>query len=193
MLANDGLVPGSRKIHYFSTKGLGPSSRVIMDKFAKLRNYQGLVIEAYQEELSERIDTIEEKKREIENALSAGELPEEIFQGIESDDERILRYARYILADYLFPDSFSITKLSISAMSNRAVQEAGIVRSIRKANDAITAGDIESAALFLGVFDILWPMDEYFERLRIPEEELVSKSPTNKTRLKKGLLQKAAA
>ncbi len=192
MLANDGLVPSARKINFFSTKGLGPSGRVIMDKFGKLSDYQQTVLIAYQDKIEEREQERKEKIEEINKALADNMVPAEIFDDTKNDNEKILRYARYVVLDHLLPDSFAANKISISTMSNPTVQKAGFVCSIKKANNAITPGDIESAALYLGVFDVLWPLDDYMERLKMPEEQIKPESLVNNMRVKEGALQKAA-
>jgi hypothetical protein len=78
-----------------------------------------------------------------------------------------LFYSKYIVINHLCPDWEESTKIIVST---RGFQDAGFIRSIRKLNNAITAGDIESAALYLDTFDEIWPLNEYMEKFKLGED-----------------------
>lgn len=169
MRANDGLLPSQSMIDYFSKKKLCASASTFAKNFDNsLLTYQSQLIDDYRFEIErERI----EHAKKIED-ISTGRIPNVVFQDAESEDEKITRYARYMVVDHLFPESHAASKISIAAMSNETVRRDGFIRAVRKLNYAITAGEIESVALFLNVFDDLWPMKDYMETLRLPAEML---------------------
>jgi hypothetical protein len=164
MKANDGMLPSQSMIDYLSSKKLCPSASTVANRFDR-----SLV--GYQAELKAAHDkrTLEERteREAILATIKSGQLPPELFQNTKTEAQRLVNYARYIVADELLSKDMVVTKISIGAMNTDSVIRDGFVRSIRKNNPAITAGDIESTALYLGVFDYIWPMDDYMETLCI--------------------------
>lgn len=92
----------------------------------------------------------------IADSLNNGDVPTELFNDVRSENEMLVRYAKYIVVDNLQPQWALNTKLTIATTG---FSDRGFSGSIRKNNNAITAADIESTALFLNVFDCIWAVD----------------------------------
>lgn len=172
MLANNGRRLTQHIEEILSPKKLGPSASQLGIKFGSLKKYHDIVQQAYEDDLQRREKDRSEKLFEINSRLREGSLPNELFVGADTEDEVLLRYSKFIVADFLLGENYKNTKLSISTEGNPTVRERGFVKSLIYANNSITAGDIENAALFNHVFDYIWPMDEYMETLRIPNDKL---------------------
>lgn len=170
MLANDGLTPSARALAFLSKKDFGPSDTTVKKKFGALSDYQLEVCNSYLQEVEAREHFRQTKLDEIHQGLIDGSLPAELFDGVESEEEMILRYAKYITVDYLLGDEYAVSKMSICTESTDTVRTKGFEKSIRHAAPHITMGDIESSALSQDVFDILWPFDEYMTRLKLGQE-----------------------
>lgn len=171
MMANDEKIPTSRDMLFLSAQRLGPSSRTIMNKFDKMRDYQFLVVKT----LRDRAEIVEndkqEKLRDIEIGLNSGRFPAQLFSNVSREEEKIVRRAKYLVLDTLLQESNYEAKISISTEAGKSYREMGFVRSIRKINSTTTAGDVESTALYLGVFDDIWPPDTAFMKtLRLPDQ-----------------------
>lgn len=171
MLSNEGRLPSARQMTKLCKLYRGPGRSAVERHFGSIKVYQGLLEPAFfsrQQQIEvERLEKLER----IKSAIANQEVPKELFGDVKGSDvseqETIVRYARYVVADHLLGDNFSVSKLSIATMNNLTVRKIGFVRAIAKTNDAITAGDIESAALYLGVFNDIWPIDDYLKDLRI--------------------------
>jgi len=179
--ANNGAKPSARTLDYLSKLKRGPSSSQIVRCFGKLNDYKISITEAYQSQIAEKTKVRQQKLSDIEEGLAEGGLTKELFVDVNSEEEMLHRYARFLVLDELLLGDNAKSKLSIATMSNKSVRANGFVGSIRKVNNAITAGDIESSALSLGVFDYIWPPDKsYLETLKIPEELI---TPNRKSKM----------
>lgn len=166
--ANEGRQIRTTGIEYLSFLKRGPSDLTIRKKFKTISNFQQQVDQAYIETMRVAQRNRQEKLTLADEGLKDGSLPAEIFQKVDDEDEKILRYARYIVLDEFFTDDFIVSKISIATMGTQTARKAGFIGSIRKLNGAITAGEVESVTLALDVFDDIWPMNDYMTALKVP-------------------------
>ena len=178
MLANKGLIFSARHMNILSKKGKGASARSVQNRFSEgLSELQPLAIAAYDEEVRRRIEDRRRQLSHLKCDLEKGVLPPTLFEGANTKAEKLRRYAKYLVVNKLAPEWRKETKLAISDGSRK-----GFVRSIRRVNPAITAGDIEETALFLGVFDYIWSPDENLGGLVLSEREVKGAKPGGKIR-----------
>jgi hypothetical protein len=177
MFANNGLLPSQRCWDFLSKHKKGPSAAIIRYKFTDgFSEFKAKVVKAYVAEKA-RLECDRKKKLNAVYAILDGsvrsKIPVEIFEGVTDDDELILRYAKYLVLDDLFPDSLNGTKIGICTSRTQDAIERGFVGAIRKNDGTITEADIEVSAVSLGVLDDILPPDtSYMETLRLPEEFL---------------------
>jgi hypothetical protein len=165
MIANNGLDLNAYIINYLSSKRLGPITSTISLKFG-LNNFKQRVRKDFEERKTDENEARNRKLAEIEQLLRSGNQPEGLFESAESEEDLIKIYAKYQVVHSLCPHWEESTKIIVST---RGFHETNFIGSIRKLNNAITAGDIESAALYLDVFDDIWPIDGYVETLKLDE------------------------
>jgi hypothetical protein len=163
MKANDGMEVSSPVLQYLSKNDLGPSARSIYNNFG-INKYKQQVNELYIENKNIETENRKIKLSAIESELEKNIIPRELFESAESEEDMILFYSKYKVIDHLCPDWEESTKIIVST---RGFHEKNFVGSIRKLNIAITAGDIESAAIYLDVFDDIWPMTEYMQTYKL--------------------------
>ncbi len=164
MRANEGKRPAARMIDFLSRKNHGPSSYPVQKKFGGVKNYQSIVEKYYRFLEIERNEQIQTKLQAISQELAAGKIPKKLFLGAKSETERLSRAAQYRVAKELLGKNYLDSVLTIG------LGKISIIGGIRKSNSTITPGDIESTALYLGVFDDIWPMDDFLEDLKLGEE-----------------------
>lgn len=175
MEANNGWAPTYRLIDYISKRKRGPSPTTVSKHFGGVRCFQAQVIPAYDRRQKERALEREEKIYKLERDREFGRLPATLFAVKETDNQRLVRVAKYRVAQELLPDFDENSKLAVA--SRRLVTEGnqGFINTLINWGDGITAGKIETTASYLGVFDDIWPMDEHMRTLHIPSE-LLSKA-----------------
>lgn len=169
-IANPEVVLNVNAIDYLSRQQKGPSRAAIARNFGKMRIFYSKVEQILNEELEKRENDRQLKLSMIQEHTREGRLPAELLTGVSSEEAMIVRYAKYLVLDDLLTDKHRSAKLSIATESCQTVVENGFIGSIRKKNDAITAGDVESTALYLGVFDDIWPDRSYMTVLKIPDD-----------------------
>jgi hypothetical protein len=97
--------------------------------------------------------------------MDAGKIPEVLLEDTESESETIKKATKYMVVDELIPWCLEETKIRISSTG---YSKKSFEQSIRRKNNHIKSGDIENAALYLGVFDFVFPPDEsYLETLKV--------------------------
>jgi hypothetical protein len=127
---------------------------------------------------SESSDEQEESIRsdELMKALESNLPIMEVIEKYISRNETMARTGKYKVVDKLFPLWSQKDKVKIST---EGFEERDFVSSIRKKDHGlkkdnigmvITAGQIESTALSLHVFDDIWPIDNYLEDLKLGEK-----------------------
>ncbi len=169
MKANEGLIPTARHIRILSGKKFGPSDRGVMIRFKSLKDYQRVVWSRFEEMKLAQEQRDESLREEIAVKISTEEIPSELFEDVGTEQELFARYAKYNVVDALLPDLDGQRKINVASEAYEDVSYAG---SIRKINDAITVGDIESTASYLGLFDYIWDIDTLSEKLKLCEDEI---------------------
>jgi hypothetical protein len=144
----------------------GPTASTIKNRFG-INNFKERVNHLYRSELEAESERKIQKIAEIDAGLKNEKIPRELFETAETEDDLILIYSKFIVIHHLCPEWDESTKIIVST---RGFQDAGLIRSIRKINNAINAGDVESAALYLDVFDIIWPLNCYIEALKLGDD-----------------------
>jgi hypothetical protein len=167
LLDANGNAPKALEIYYLSKKDKGPSIKPIEKYFGSLLNFQDSVKKehdarkiASEEAKAEKIDTLITR-------LQSGTIPEELFEGADSEQDILIRFAKYSVLEYLSSHWNEETKVNICTDTYK---DQNYIRSIRRSNNALSAGDIEHAALILGHFDDIWPMDNHKEDLKLGKE-----------------------
>jgi hypothetical protein len=169
--ANDGRIPTARDLLYCSANGIGPSSRGVMNKFGSMRAYQGLAENAFIEKETAQKEQNERMLMEIQRRISVGMLPSELFEDTLEQHEMIKVFARYMVSDAFMSESMIVAKLSIANETNDSYEgAAGLIRGIKKRFPHVGVGDIESTALYLGVYSYIFDDEsETMKKLKLPE------------------------
>ena len=172
MKANSGLTPTCRLIDYLSRLRRGPSATTVAKYFGSLRSYQAAIRPAYSKDQRESEAERAKKLSQIETDKESGNLPSVIFTVSDSEDELLTRVAKYRVVAELLPKLEPKTKLFIASRSLVNENGRGFVDLLMGAGKDLTTGDIETTASYLGVFEDIWPMDEYMKTLRVPDNML---------------------
>lgn len=164
MFANEGRVPNTTTMDFLAKTRRGPTSKsVYMRAGRSIPKYQQTVEEEYESELIRRDTERESKLEDIHEAFEDESLPVELFSGCRSEDQLISSIAKYRTFLKFFPELRDGHRLQEVIF----FQPNNFVQAIRSINSAITGGDIEEAALMLGVFDDIWPFDDYLKHLKV--------------------------
>ena len=173
--ANSGLLISERLLPFFRNPVqygdlASPPLTTIVRRFGSFRNYQMMVAVEYKDKVETTANEKRDKLFVINELLASGSIPPELFDNGGSDESKISRYARFVVASEFFDDSMLKELLSIAKMSNGRLMDDGVVRALQQYFPHISAGEIQVVALCNGVFDEIWPPDkEYLETLRIPK------------------------
>ncbi|GAC1483783.1 MAG: hypothetical protein NVS1B7_8450 [Candidatus Saccharimonadales bacterium] len=163
MLANDGKIPQKPDFEKLSPQRRAPSLRIIFTKFDRLKKYQALTTEAYIDACEERELRQFDRQAEIERLLEDGSLPLKLTELADTPQKLFVVSARYQLINKLMPRLSTSHKLTISTYTHMD----SVIHAIQQLDPIITAGEVEETAVRLGVFDDLWPLDEYLTTLRV--------------------------
>ncbi len=166
--ANEGLIPTQSSIDFLSKKNLCPSATIFAKRFDdSLLEYRSHLGTAYHLEMKDRNNL----RRQKLSAIESGSFPPALFDGAQNEQALFAIYARYIVMEELLGEGYHNSKLSVSRLDTATAATEGFERCIRKINNAITCGDIETTALYLGVFEDIWPPDKlYLEKLKLPDD-----------------------
>ncbi|HVV66517.1 MAG TPA: hypothetical protein VHB72_00390 [Candidatus Saccharimonadales bacterium] len=215
MLANGGKKPTSSMINYLSLQEKGPSFPAVAGHFDSLPNFQAEVAAHYYERRDEEEAARQEQFAQLDSEFSDGTLPLMLFSPFAYDSpdaaftesvvntlydceqpcsriiaalgerETIIRYAKFQVLRSVAPNMTDETKIKIARNID---QGRGFIAAIRRKRmyDHLTPADIESEALFLGVFDFIWPVDGYMDSLKLDKgyEEFLKKQSTYKSQLR---------
>ncbi|MEX1995355.1 MAG: hypothetical protein WD887_01090 [Candidatus Saccharimonadales bacterium] len=168
--ANDGNLFTASSIDYLSRLKRGPSTAQCINVFGRINNYKTVSWNAYQEDIRDAQKQKETRLQLIEDGLAGGTLPNALFDGAQSQDEMIALLAKYQVAKSVHPmlEDASLVKDCKTAAGQSFI---GSLRKRDEYHGTLTAGDIESAALSLGVYDDIWPRDKsHLDKLRVPNE-----------------------
>lgn len=172
MRANQGVIPTSRALDFLVNRGYGPSQSSIKRRFDGILKYQAILNKEYEEEVAKIEIDRKDKLEKIRAIAESDSRAAALFEDGAEEETLLIRYARYEVVNDLLGPNQTDSKLSISLSGTKTLPAKNLVGQIRKVNDAFTAGDIEYSALTHGVFDYLWPMDDYMTTLKIPDELL---------------------
>jgi len=161
MKVNDGWVPTQKEMDQFSRKGLSNSATYAAKLFDGFTNYQQSLIEAYRNQLAREQQAKSQKLLEIEDGLLNGSLPRALFEGAETEEQQLVRYAKYKLARNILVNSKAEDHLKI------ALSSYGILQAIKRIDPSLLNSDIEVRALALDVFDDLWPSNPAPKKLKV--------------------------
>ncbi len=164
MFANEGRLPTLPALRHLHAQSLGPDVSTIYKNVAPFSKYKQLVQEDYDLEVEWRNAEREHKLMLIDNALSDGILSLSLYEIAQSEDELISIWAKYLVIERLLPNLEAQYKCQ-----NSIIQRSDwFIRAIQRVNPEISAGRIEQTASLLGVFDDIWPLDDYMDYLKVP-------------------------
>lgn len=150
----------------------GPRYLLIRKKFDSWPSYKSLVLEAAAEQAEAQKFDREAKLQKYESLIEDGALP----RGGKDLSERDLLVwgARHMLISALFGCKIRSAhrKAALSAKTNRTFVHALLEAD---ATQSLHIGRIELEASIIGVYDDLWPMDQYKQYLRVSAEELATR------------------
>jgi len=142
-------------------------------RFGSFRQYQADVADEYQAKKELAINERGRKLRLIEEQLASGSLPPELFDEVNSDEDKIRRYAIYTVASEFLDDSMLSDRLAIAKMADWRLRDSGLLGALQRHFASIAVGEVQAAALYNGVFDDIWPPDiNHLKLLKIPEKVL---------------------
>jgi hypothetical protein len=166
MLANDGIAPYFNALRILSPRRRAPGVSSIYAHFDSIPAYKAEVRPAYEAELERRQAEQAQKFQSTMNELAAGRLPVQIIAGVASAEELIKRVAKFRVVDEILPAMHLKSKRDISMLKSTQAFQDNIIKATCS---NVTVGEIERVAQELGVFDDIWPMDDYFmTALRVP-------------------------
>lgn len=182
MMANDGVPPTALMADYLSGKRQGPSHTAICNNFTKMRNYQKQVICAYVEARYDQISEEAEIVAAIAADIKQKNIPCELFeedtinvQNMPTDmviktlktaarkGEFLTSYAKFKVIERIVPGMGVDRRLAVSKDAT-----GNFISAVRKHSD-VSPADIEHAALTMGYFDFIWPIDDYKHKLKLDE------------------------
>lgn len=221
MLANDGKTLTQSAIAYLSSQEKGPSDHGIYGRFDSLSGYQAEVAAHFSERRDEEAAALQEQFRRLGDDLERGALPFMLFSPFAHDSpdadftetvvntlydceqpigrivaalgeqETIVRYAKFQVLQSVAPDMTTETKIKVARGIGQDRSFAAAIRR-KRMYDHLTPADIESEALFLGVFDYIWPMDDHMDSLKLDEgyQDFLKKLSTAKAQRRAAAAEK---
>jgi hypothetical protein len=162
MFANEGKLPNTPSVNELAKTRRAPTARSIFNNFGSMVDFQERVMLQYEDEVVRRESARKNRFDEITRELSYGELPASLIEEAAMD-AMFAAAGKYRVVHQLLPDLDEQRKISLA----RAKIPDDFVKRIRAIDPLITAGAIEESALVSGVFDDIWPMDEYMNYLRV--------------------------
>lgn len=155
--------PGIKLTRYvfdeLSQRQRGPAVRTLVNHFSSLNRYKELAISHYLGTEVERQMDIEDRAALLEQAV----FPPDLWGDDTHDVKSFMsRSAAYLLVQSIFPKVAVDKKINIAS-----VKASRLIKTIRQYDPTISAGTIESQAIQLGIFDDIWPLDDYLEHLQV--------------------------
>lgn len=157
-------------IAVLSARRRGPGYVAIMRKFGNWNNYRTQVVAEYEERTAASQQVRTEKLARYKALTESSGLPQEYS---ELPDDKLLFYAgRYLVALAVAP---TIRSEQLGRVLRRRSSRSFVNSLLRVSNNPrLTAGHIEITASTLGVYDDLWPMDQYKEYLRVTPQDIAA-------------------
>jgi|SRR5665213_3468201 len=163
MIANNGEEPSTEPLNLLSAIYRGPHAKTIQNKFGTVTKFRELVRERFEVETKFQESVRKAKLQQIEHEIDRNEFPTVLVEHANTAEDVIAIRARYRILKCLLPDveeSYILEKAVIR-------QQHWFVRAIQHADPHITAGYIETTAVKLGLFEDIWPMDDYMSALKV--------------------------
>lgn len=159
--------PGKKLTRYvfdeLSKKKRGPSTRSIVNHFGSLSNFQKLVSEEFELKQLLDADTLDYQANESKALINQGVVPLQLGEELKTGVPNFVRIvAQYRLVDALVPHLSEHDKRELAGRTS-----SGIINSLTRVNPGLSPADIEVKALALEVFDIIWPMDDHLQDLKV--------------------------
>lgn len=171
--ANEGLQPSQLAWDFLSRNKKGPSASILRYKFhGGFSEFKLMVSASLDKENQELRLSREEKMLEIQADIESDAVPQQLFDGVESEDEKILRHSKFlVLKNIGIPDNAELeTQIKVCSTGLTERNFAASVKKINENSTLVTTADVEVAALYLGVFDYIWPLDTSVKSLRIIDD-----------------------
>lgn len=166
MKANDGKLPTSRALAILSRKKRGPNVTTIYDRpyFTSLMDYQTRVARVYETQAAEETRV---QKLKIEAAQLAADHDfrlKRILDQAQTETDIIGLYAKYRVAATLLTRDASSDDLFKTCTPR---DPSYFVKNILQRSPHINTAHIEETANTLGVFEDIWPFDDYMTFLKV--------------------------
>lgn len=158
----NGFIPSKNDVSFLSTHHFGPSDRQLYNIFGSLRKFQARAEELYNEKQRELTRHIDKQVATLREQVECGDLPVEMLNMIDEHDF-LCRIAKAQLLTTTGASHQTILS-KISAPVDKIVQ---LVQN----NSALNSvARIEVWAEQHEIFDDLWPMDDYKQKLKLPSK-----------------------
>ncbi len=146
----------------------GPGYASIVRKFGSWDAYKTRVLAEYEERTQHTKQERAAKLSRYQTMLQAGALPAAYAK--LSEDELLLYGGRHLVAQRAVPGAASYHRQNAA----EAKSSQGFINALLRASqdNELTVGRIELEASVLGVYDDLWPMDQYKQFLRVTPEDI---------------------
>jgi hypothetical protein len=168
MEANDGVV-NKYVIDELSKRDRGPSTTTVSNKFDQgLREFKREAKAIWLAKKAQEAKIRQGLLSDFDELFSLGEFPLETAEADE--DAQISMAAKYKLATVALPRKDGTVWAKVAQASSRALITT--IRHYDRGNRQLTPGYIELLASTHEVFDVIWPMLDYMDYLKVPKEVL---------------------
>ncbi len=161
-LANNGNEVESDALEYMSPRRLSPSRSAIVRNFGSLESFKLEVLPIYKQR---KFEIEENKNKAFSNSMSllaSDEVPVKVIANASNEMELIRLVAQYKVADNLFNNLVAHKKIDYSKMNAKSFSD----NLLKLGDGTLTAADIEEMAEMLGVYDFIWPSDQFMTTLQ---------------------------
>ena len=168
MEANNGII-NKYVIDDISKRDRGPSTRTVSNNFGRsLLGFKREVKAAWLVKKEQEARRRGELLHNFDELVSIGEMPEALAAANES--ERAVMAAKYRLAQVSLPTKPSSVYAKLAQVSSAAMISS--IRNCDRNNRQLTPGYIELLASTNDIFDTIWPLLDYMDYLKVPDEVL---------------------
>ena len=146
-----------------SQRKQGPSTRTIVNRFGSLGRFQWLV----EAEVNRRTATRQAKLDHYTNLADEESLTPQ--NQLLQPTEVLAMGGRYVLAEACVPDIAKAQRLEIASSPSKQ-----LITLLRRLQRSLTVDFIEKQAVYLDVFDDIWPADDDLQRFMVSAEEIAA-------------------
>lgn len=165
--ANENPRPSRTTFDTLSKAKRGPSARSIINHFGKLSDFQDAVEEErYNREIIQKQDDAENAAARWE-LVEKGIIPQKLFEHPGPHDVRtfLRQTARFLLVNHALPHEHPLhEKIEIALR-----RPGSIIKALLDRGSSLSAAEMEVWASSNGLFDEIWPDDDYLRNLKIPK------------------------